>query len=81
MYGSELVKAEGIKELSRNLAGASEIFTLLRTVVFATENEVASRLETLYNMPLFQNVYAFLIITQTVLIGYTKQLLLLFVWV
>jgi len=39
---------------------------LFRTAVFAAEREVASRLETLYNMPLFQNVYAFLIITQTV---------------
>lgn len=66
MYTSELIKAEAIKELGRNLAGASEIFTLLRTAILATEHEVASRLETLCNMPLFQNVYAFLIITQTV---------------
>jgi len=63
MYGSELVKAEAIEELGRNLAGASEIFTLLRTVVFATEHELASCLETLYNMPLFQNMYALFIIT------------------
>jgi len=66
MYVSELVKADAIKELGRNLAGASEIFTLLRTAIFATKHEVTSRLETLYNVPLFQNVYALLIITQTV---------------
>jgi hypothetical protein len=39
MYGSELIKAEAIKELGRNLTGASELFTLLRTAIFATEHK------------------------------------------
>jgi hypothetical protein len=53
MYGGELVKAEATKELGRNLAGASEIFTFLRAEIYATEHEVTLCVETLYNMPLF----------------------------
>jgi hypothetical protein len=81
MYGSELVKAEAMKELGRNLAGASELFTLLRTAIFAAEQKSLCVWKRYITWRCFKMCTLFLSSFKRCRLGYTQQFLLLFVWV